>query len=322
MSARLTGSGVGRALLCAPAYSLPAVHEPPSDDAVRGTAVHEFVAMIAQGVSRDAALALTTEPKARELCAWINCDDIPRGRAEVRFAYAPETGEARLLPGSGHRDYSAAREDEIPGTADLLVTDAEDGIPTVDDWKSGGDRWADEGRGDLVAAQLDFYGLALARVLGADAIRWRVVVVADNGAIGIGAERVLEWDALARTAERVRDAWERVQCERSERVRCERDGRAYTPDVTRGPQCRWCPSTGACPAVRNAIATLLISAPPTNPNAIGDAYLAARDAERVAAKMRDIARDHVMANGEARTSDGRIVRLDSRGSLRVSKANR
>jgi hypothetical protein len=53
---------------------------------------------------------------------------------EVPYAISLTTGEGRVLPSDGQRDYSAASADEVPGTADLVAVDDE--TVFVDDIKT------------------------------------------------------------------------------------------------------------------------------------------------------------------------------------------
>lgn len=167
---RLTASGIGLGRLCL-WWARADITLPESDDtasATLGTALHEtaesesdlniddesleeaFRRLVRGGAEDDAGATLT--PSARKqlaalASAWrdwwaafepaIDRSDEcpPLFSTELAFALDVDTGKARVLDGSGHRDYSDATAREVCGTIDLVSVIG--GRPHVDDYKTG-----------------------------------------------------------------------------------------------------------------------------------------------------------------------------------------
>lgn len=308
MSAHLSGSGLGRAKACPVAYALPQVRR-DSEDAARGRVVHQFLAEVVSGrLSSSVALELVPQ-EHKKLCAAIPMDGLPRGRCEVALAYDVRTGRVREL-GVIDRSYRV-HEHEVPGTVDLVVD--RDGLPPlVIDWKTGHSVDPEEHR-----AQLEFYGLCVARLHGEDEVDVHLGAVGDDGAIA-WTRWHLDLDTLVRIASDVRETWQKVQLARMDRSDHEAQNAApWMPDVTVGPHCRWCPAWEACPAKRAALLTVLNE---KTIDDIGKAYAVAKDAEQWIENIRVATKEAVEMRGSLATPDGRIVKKDSRGHLRFARA--
>jgi hypothetical protein len=300
----LSASGLARAAACPPAFALPAVAR-DSKDAARGRGVHAFLEAIAGGTDRDAAL-VATPPALRELCAAIDVRQVPRGEPEVAFAYDVSTGRARRT-GARSRGYDAGAA-EIHGTADLIAGDV------VIDWKTVSQALDVE----IARPQLEFYALCLARSDRLPLVHWRIGVIAENGALGWHDGR-LDWEQMNDVAAGLRRTWARVMLEREARTA---QGAGYIPDlVAEGPWCRYCAAWDGCPAKRGVVRLMvegkgdLLAA-----EQAADALLMARDAETAAERVRRVVGELVDREGEIEATDGRRVRRDARGALRVFPA--
>lgn len=119
---KLTISGLARAEKCPVSAVLPSVVEPASIYADRGRAVHQFLQRVGEG--KEQALAQVPE-QYREFCESIELTGLPHVESqkwsfEVPMAWNWETGDGRVLPGAGERNYGEATSSELPGTADIL----------------------------------------------------------------------------------------------------------------------------------------------------------------------------------------------------------
>lgn len=308
MPAKLSGSGLDRASHCAAAFALPAVQR-ESTDATRGTMVHAFLEQLVRGASRDEALA-ATHADVRALCATIDPDQVCPGEAEVSYAYNVRTGRARRTNTPG-RSYDDASE-EIPGTMDRVHVE-ETGRPVVTDWKNTAYAV------DLEAAriQVEFYALCAARECGHPSAGCAIAVVTDDGAIAWHRWH-LDEDDLALVAQRTRRAWDKVQAARAAKADYERTtGLAWTPDVNRGPWCRYCPAQLYCPALRAAVSLGSRMPAEITPEIAAEAMLRAQDLDRAQKELRVVVGLFVDDNGPAPLADGRVVRRDGGGNLRV-----
>jgi hypothetical protein len=305
----LTGSGIGRALACPPAFALPAIHQ-DNDHAARGREVHAFLEQLSKGTPRSEALA-AVPVDLRPVCESINPARVPLGDVEVAYAYHVRTGQARRLEVAG-RAYDPGPE-EVPGRVDL-VHQLDDGTFEVLDWKTT--RWTF----DPVAArpQLNFYALCVARERGLKLIRCAIVVITDDGQLA-WHHWSLSRDELGKVSRDVRSAWERVGAARAARREHERTAVApWTPDVTQGAWCRYCPAQASCPGMRAQVAAItggqfeLVT-----PEIAGQAYQAAQIAEQAADRVRKAVGVIHDSTGPIPLGDGRWVRRDGRRALRV-----
>lgn len=308
MPARLTGSALDRALHCGAAFALPAVQR-DSRDATRGRKVHAFLELLVTGTPRDEALEAVHDD-VRAICEGIDPSEVCAGEAEVSYAYHVRTGRARRTDAPG-RAYEVG-PDEVPGTMDRVHRD-ESGRPVVTDWKNTAYSV------DLEAAriQVEFYALCAARECAHPSAGCAIAVVTDDGAIAWHRWH-LDEDDLALVAARVRRAWDKVERARAERLEHERTtGLAWVPDVSRGPWCRYCPAQSYCPAVRAAVALGAELPERVTPEIAAAAFLRAQDLSLAEKGLREAVGLFHDDHGPLPLEDGRVVRRDARGSLRV-----
>lgn len=219
-----TMSGAARAHQCPGHAALPHVRS-TSTHADDGIAVHRYCA------PPHDLTAVPEHLKAR--CQGIALDHLPSGRSEVALAWHVPSGRGWELPTSDHRLYPRAL-DTLYGTADILHVTAD----TVEVW--------DLKTGPLGAARTtppernhQLRGLAVMAASTHHKDRARV------GLTGIGPDGEIcqteatmdafdlaaEADLMARSAANIRAQQARA-----------------VPDVTEGPECRYCPAALACPA--------------------------------------------------------------------------
>jgi ATP-dependent exoDNAse (exonuclease V) beta subunit len=138
-STQLTSSRIELASKCPGSQAHEHV-QTTSNAAERGTAIHDYIAaLLTCGEA-----SLPSNHEARAVCEQLNADEILRAasptaemdyRVELGLYLSPDSGEAGILEGSHHRDYSGAPEGSIPGTADVVAL--EDDRVRVTDWKTG-----------------------------------------------------------------------------------------------------------------------------------------------------------------------------------------
>ena len=252
MSRYTSASSLHRGLAC-PAYMvLPHVVEPSGKAADRGTAIHAYIEAVLGGVSEEAALAvvaLAKEPEWTETCRRLDwsamavpggCSAFTGGgkpsRSEVTYAFSLRTWTARELGQRLGRNYSAATEEEIVGTADIVGEDA-DGTPVVADIKTG------QRLGPVAFnAQIRFLALCLRLLTGSAWVIGRLLYVAEDGSVEVDEHRfdALELDSFGDELEAMAA---KVDAERE--MVSETEG--YVPTVTAGEHCAYCPATHSCP---------------------------------------------------------------------------
>ena len=158
-----------------------------------------------------------------QLRGWLATHDTSTWMVERPFAFNPATGVARVLPGKSHRDYSAATEDEICGTAD--VVDFGDHL-VVRDYKSG--VWVDH---PSDSAQMRFLALAASRFLGRSHVTAEIVRTMPDGIHPI--PHTFDVLDMAMVENELHDLHQRL-----------RKPMGPTPSVA---ACRFCPIRHACP---------------------------------------------------------------------------
>ena len=220
-----TASESARAIACPASCALPQVRT-TSRYAVAGTEAH---------AEREANIP----PVVRE---WFGS---ARPRTEVAMAYDVATDDARELAAAG-REYDAT-ETEIPGRADVCSA------TRVGDYKTGYERPGHAA--DL--PQLHTYALAVARIHDSRSVDVAIFrggageeVTLDSHATIGNIALARHSDALARAADRVRDARLLV-------------AGGSVPGVSPGAHCRWCPAKPCCPAFVGAAHALASTAPET-----------------------------------------------------------
>lgn len=233
---KTTISGLPRLELCRAAGVLPHFPGPPSHYARRGTALHRFLELVAQGVSREAAALEVAEEYRREALA-LDLEALPHSqgtwRAEVAFAYDYETGAARELE-VREREYPELGETEVAGTADLVGLDGDTVL--VLDVKTG---HAYLGR-PKDSLQLLGYALAAAATYKATKARVMYLFVREDEEPFLVQDELDEL-ALAAAADRVREV-------------CRPELGEPTP--VPGDHCRYCPAFRGCPAHTRMLAML------------------------------------------------------------------
>ena len=124
------------------------------------------------------------------LAQWIYDNRKATWKPELKLAWDHAADRGRVLPSAGPRDYSAAKAEELTGTAD--VVSVEDGTVYVYDFKSG------KAEADSYAPQMRALSLFAARAFGVDRA---VAVVVKANEDGIFETRYeldgMELDAIA-----------------------------------------------------------------------------------------------------------------------------
>lgn len=137
---------------------------------------------------------------------WIDANRLSGWRAEVAYAYDPQTGAGRLLGYNIGREYEKHGKlpNEIAGSADIAVVSGETVL--VYDWKTG------RSITDSVWAQMEWLCLLAARATGAWYAKAIVLHATDYGVVE--TSRLYDDVALWRIAEQLRidtsaieDAW-------------------------------------------------------------------------------------------------------------------
>lgn len=168
---RLTASRFGLASLCTywarPDIPAPTV-EPKSRPATVGTALHKAIECRLLKQAPPPMDRLTKSEREMVLGCMERFVEHRISRVawvpEQGFAYNPAEDTARMLPTTGHRDYSDLREGEVPGTPDAYFHDAAKSAVYVPDWKTGLSN--EDGRASAFA-QGDFNALMVARAFKA-----------------------------------------------------------------------------------------------------------------------------------------------------------
>jgi hypothetical protein len=143
-------------------WARPDIQGPPegpeSEKAQYGTRVHELAEMYAKLGPPPSTPGQSPEIKdALALAEWIT--RLPGQKFyEIKLAYSPTTGQARVLPETEARDYSGLEGDELPGTADFVSLDIETAY--VVDYKTGATTW------EAYREQLNLLALAACRKRG------------------------------------------------------------------------------------------------------------------------------------------------------------
>ncbi len=165
------------------------------------------------------------------------------------MALAPDAAHAVLLPKTAkHRDYTAAPEGYVPGTADVVAVVDEETI-AVTDWKTGNTMPTDPER----SPQLRFHALAQALVHKATAVDAQIGYVSPDGEIHASSFR-FEAKDLARMAAGFRDLINRVNAARYAAPNAQANAQ---PPLVVGGHCVYCPAFSHCPAQAGAAQALL-----------------------------------------------------------------
>lgn len=311
-SPRVTMSGLALLHACQ-FWARPDVELPPeaptSDEATRGTA---FGALAEAWINRTDAPGPVTLPAEEaallermwgHAAAWLQEHRRAGWRAEVAFWWDPATDTGGELPRGEHRDYSAAPNGSLCGTADLVWM--ADDVVVIADWKTRAPGSPNPDADD----QLDGLALAAARAYGCDSARVITLeVTADRGV----EPWTRELDALdlAEVAARVRGDLEHAA--------------KGAPDPREGPHCteRYCKALTVCPRATALVsgateAAQIIPAGSLTRYRYSPAIespdhlvwmLQARSMLRKYLDQVDAAIDNYVAAGDVSASDGVVVR--------------
>lgn len=317
MPASLTPSGLLRATRCPAACALPSVRIPAGPGALRGRAVHDWIATAL--LDGDAGAVLDRAPDdARAIIAGLDTDALvaglgalpgdPRLHVEHAMVYDVRSGRARTPPPGRHeRDYGRLAPTEIAGRADVVIAPAvPGGCVVIIDWKTT--QYVRDDSGDR--AQLGAYAVMAASLYDADSAECVACVVTEKSALAW--ERwTLDADDLATAAADLQATVAAVDAARATVAA----GR--TPDVEEGPWCRWCSALRSCPATEGVCSWL-------DAEDMWAVWLAARKVEHLAALARDRVRTAVESGVQVRgdAGDGRAweLRIDGQGALRRYRA--
>lgn len=299
LSALLSASGLYRARKCPAAYALPAV-QTTNEAQQTGVSGHKFLEKIARGIGRPEALE-GVSPEDRKLFESIDLSKIPQGQPEVSFRFDTVTGEADIV-NAPNRSY-----DDNPryvfGTCDLVCADR------VIDWKFT----VYNNDFLLYKEQLEFYGMCLSRARGLDLVTCSLSYIADNGAVSFN-NWVLDWELVNRVAERTKATAKKVVKQVHRYL-----NECQILDVSEGIHCHYCPAWWHCPAKMQAVRWVL-----GNPNgneavSLADSFVKSRDAVTAHDRIKALTKEVLAEHKELRTSDGRVLKLDGRGAVKVKE---
>jgi hypothetical protein len=203
--------------------------------AVEGKRVHKVVELfLARRCTPEAAVQAFGERRDMRLLYWLDSKYKSRWVApEMKLAYNPTTGVARLLASTKDRDYSEATSAEFCGTADMVML--EDSVlgqvVHVSDLKTGNPYWLEP---TVSSGQLATLGLMIAALTGRD--RMLVSYLLTKGGIRRPDPVLLDANALTVTRSKLRAAME-----------------AKTNALpVLNDQCWKCPAKKHCPAYKDA----------------------------------------------------------------------
>jgi hypothetical protein len=267
-----------------------------NDAAERGAAIHEYIAAL---LSRGET-ALPSNYEARAVCERLDKDEILRAasptahadyRVELGLYLSPASGNAGILEGSHHRDYSAAPEGSIPGTADVVAL--EDDRVRVTDWKTG----AREVPHPAENHQLRFLGLVAARAFGRELATAQIAAIREDGSIDLR-------EADLGTEELDEIATELAYIAR--RVKTAREG---DPVYKTGNHCRYCPALPHCPAIATA-GQAILDGPPEDltPKRAAEMWSRLQAVEAAAKKTREALQEYTYAR-PIPTEDGKQLKV-------------
>lgn len=283
---RLTASRLALAEICPGAFALPHV-ETDTEASNRGTEIHDYIDRLLS--TGDADTSYIRDDEVRELCEkldpstlyWVAkashdtdkdlagpqaqgplATDLPvidELFTELPLALDPKTSEARPLERkagkSQHRNYSAAPEGWVCGTADTVTVSKgmqrlSESSPAPDeviitDWKTGMMAVPHPERN----LQLRFLALAACRSYGIERAVVQIAYIGTDGEVNVSS---FEFDAgdLAEIEEQIRRINRRVN-----------DARKKQLQLKVGAHCRYCPALRFCPAQASAARALLENVP-------------------------------------------------------------
>lgn len=232
-----TGSGIERHMNCDASAVLPRAWEASSVYANRGTAIHDHLYRMAQGMPEAESLALVDidHREAAAACdTTVLADDLALS-PEVALAYRPADDTARLIGQGLARDYSTVGLDEVPLTIDLAGRRQDHGA--VKDYKTGHRNVTRAG----LNWQLIGAALAVSRAFDLDEVEAEIIYVRPRRDVYRDTARLTGLELAGYAAEL-----------RASMTRVERDRARYAAgehiEPTEGSWCQYCPSKWACPA--------------------------------------------------------------------------
>jgi len=246
---RLTASIVSRVGPCPASAALPQVRG-ETEATHRGIQIHAYLAAVpTQG--EEAALALVSE-EHRALAESIDLTRLPLSvkdgdRAEVAFALDLNTGAARELVVTGHRDYGQHPAHVVLGTADVVRVSKNSRLIHLWDYKVEG--WESTSEPAASNMQLRTLALMACRAHDCDTAKVTLIHIKTDGTWWAETAALDEFD-LTEHLHRLRQVWMDAQL-----VASQVDS-GKVPDVAEGSWCRWCPAKGACPAKTRALAVM------------------------------------------------------------------
>lgn len=232
-----TGSGIERHMNCAASAVLDRVWSESSTHAARGTAIHDHLYRMAQGMLEDESLALVDldHRDAAKTCDVTALADDLTLSPEVALAYRPADDTARLIGQGLARDYSTVGLDEIPLTIDLAGRRQDHAV--VRDYKTGHRNVTRAG----VNWQLIGAALAVSRTFDLDEVEAEIIYVRPGRDVYRDTARLTGLE-LAGYAAELRASMARVERDRA------RHAAGEHVEPTEGSWCQYCPSRFACPA--------------------------------------------------------------------------
>jgi hypothetical protein len=298
-----TASRLDLARTCAGSAVLPRVEE-VTPGMTLGSVRHLFLQRCNE-VGREAALDAVEPQDLRAMMEAIDLEGLPIDpaayAAEVTFAWSTMSGEARELGRGLQRDYSAAGDDELVGTADTVALLGSDGV-FVSDFKGEHDHGVAPPARNL---QLRMLGLAAARAYGRERVVLEIIRPREGAAWRERAE--LDVWGLAEVAEELRELVRDVRRAGLEELR-----------LVVGPHCSRCPSIRHCPAhvalvrelaTADAMAERMEDA--LTPSTAGRAWMRIKAAEAALARIKGSIRA-MAERTPIPLEDGRVLGLERR----------
>lgn len=225
------------AIECPASAALPHVYGDSNEYTEDGHSVHHFLRRVLLA-GREPALAEVTDPALRARFEAIDVSEVYKAgtpvASEVAYALDVEARTARIIGTNLNRRYGALGPNEVAGTTDIELC-APDDIYVDLDTKAG------------------FWGVS-----PSDSVQLRIQALAISWARGLLRVRVgifhtpEDREARVRTAELDEDDLDAFAYGLRQAHALIREARALvergvTPNVKRGPWCRYCPAFASCP---------------------------------------------------------------------------
>lgn len=311
---QLTASRLELAATCPGSFAHEHLHI-TNEFAKRGQAIHDYIAAL---LDEDEAI-IPAEPKAAALCRNLDHSELVATarpntystlHAEQGMYLLPASltgvpGEAGLLDGEYHRDYSDAPEGSIPGTADALAV--EDARVRITDWKSG----ATEVSRPHENPQLMLLALASARIFERPEAIVQIAYLRADGSVALD-KATFDADELTSTEREISRVYRQVQA-----------AREGEPVYQVGSHCRFCPVLTHCPAIAEAAQALMNDLPEDEltPRRAAESWSRLQAVEAAAKRTREAIKEYAYAR-PVPTSEGRELRVveTSRQSIEPLKA--